>query len=43
MGTIFGRTEEPIVEIKEEETKECPECHTKGTGKFCSNCGAKLD
>ena len=43
MGTIFGRTEEPIVEIKEEETKECPECHTKGTGKFCSNCGTKLD
>lgn len=43
MGTIFDRTEEPIVEIKEEETKECPECHTKGTGKFCSNCGAKLD
>ena len=43
MGTIFGRTEEPIVEIKEEETKECPECHAKGTGKFCSNCGAKLD
>jgi len=43
MGTIFGKTEEPIVEIKEEETKECPECHTKGTGKFCSNCGAKLD
>ncbi len=43
MGTIFGRTEEPIVEIKEEESKECPECHTKGTGKFCSNCGAKLD
>ncbi len=43
MGTIFGRTEEPIVEIKEEEAKECPECHTKGTGKFCSNCGAKLD
>ena len=43
MGTIFGRTEEPIVEIKEEEAKECPECHTKGTGKFCSNCGTKLD
>lgn len=43
MGTIFGRTEEPIVEIKGEEAKECPECHTKGTGKFCSNCGAKLD
>ena len=37
-GTLFGGAA-PAAEA----TKECPKCHAKGTGKFCSNCGAELE
>ena len=36
-GTIFGGAATAPAE------KECPKCHQKGTGKFCSNCGAELE
>ena len=31
-GTLFNSLE-----------KECPKCHAKVTGKFCSECGEKLE
>ncbi len=50
MGTIFAtNASEKKVENKKETTKEdsvkeCPNCHEKVTeGKFCSNCGTKLE
>ncbi len=36
-GTLFGGVK------TEENLKECPKCHQKGAGKFCSNCGAELE
>ena len=36
-GTLFGGGQAAPVE------KECPKCHQKGTGKFCSNCGVELE
>ncbi|MBR4178076.1 MAG: SPFH domain-containing protein [Bacilli bacterium] len=34
-------TEEPAPVVEGE--KECPNCHEKVTGKFCSNCGTQLE
>ena len=44
-------TEEPVEEVVEEEetpkeekaVKECPNCHEEVTGKFCGNCGTKIE
>ena len=41
--------EKPVEEeVKEEKTeepagKECPNCHEPVTGKFCGNCGTKIE
>lgn len=35
-GTIFNNNAAPA-------EKECPNCHEKVTGKFCSNCGTKIE
>ena len=53
MGTIFGGVTKPENKEKNTETKEetkteegakeCPKCHEKVTGKFCSNCGEKVE
>ena len=52
MGTIFAgaatkpkeEKEEKQEEVKEESNeKECPNCHEKVTGKFCGNCGTKIE
>lgn len=53
MGSIFGgvvkpNKEEVKEEIKESEPaptegKECPNCHEMVTGKFCGNCGTKIE
>lgn len=37
MGTIFAKKEE------NKEEKLCPKCKTPATGKFCSNCGTKIE
>lgn len=37
MGTIFAKKEE------NKEEKVCPNCKTPVTGKFCSNCGTKIE
>ena len=36
-GTIFAKKEE------NKEEKLCPKCKTPATGKFCSNCGTKIE
>lgn len=41
IGTIFAKKEEKVEENKEE--KLCPNCKTPVTGKFCSNCGTKIE
>lgn len=43
MGTIFAQQKESVMDNNDVEAKECPECHAKVTGKFCSNCGHQLD
>ena len=37
IGTIFAKKEEKV------EEKLCPNCKTPVTGKFCSNCGTKIE
>lgn len=39
MGTVFSQTDNN----KKEEVKICPKCKAKVTGKFCSNCGEKIE
>ena len=37
-------TEEPVEEAAPAEgAKECPNCHEPVTGKFCGNCGTKVE
>ena len=53
MGSIFGGVVKPNKEeVKEKieesepaptEGKECPNCHEMVTGKFCGNCGTKIE
>ena len=40
---VEEKPEETKTEDKEATLKECPNCHEKSEGKFCSNCGAKLE
>ena len=53
-GGVVTPQQAPVAEVKEEpaveETKEdkpagkgCPNCHEMVTGKFCGNCGKKIE